>query len=321
MKKNIAVAAASHKLFLKKRQILEVLGLSVLILFSYNQKEVLEKTINDISQGNLTYILLSMIAYWTIPPLTALSYSLIITKTASLNRLALTQLAGAGPGRIIPGGLGGVSIFTAHLKKIGLNIREAVLTTATNNTFGVIGNMLLIALAILIDSSARKVGIDILTRSAWTAVIAVSAIILIWQWLVHIHRIKKFVRKTKYSFSKIVHHLGNDPTKIGLILLSSCLNTSTHVIILILAGKAVGLDISLTESLFAMSAGVFVGGVVPSPGGLGVVEAGIAGSLIVFGYDPALATSSAIIYRGSTYWQPLLPGVFSYLYLKSKSLI
>lgn len=321
MKKSSAVFSASHKIFLRKRALLELLGLVVLVIFCYNQRNVLGRTIEDLKQGNIKFLVLAFMAYWAIPPLTALSYHFIISKNLSLSRLALTQLAGAGPGRIIPGGLGGMSTFTAHLKKSGLNLREAILSTATNNIFGVIANSILIILAIVFDTEARETGLEILTRSVWTAVIALLAVILLWQWLAHIHRIKKFMQKTKSSAKKILKHLGNDPTKVFMILVVSSLNTLTHVTILILAGKAMGLDISITQALLAMSAGVFVGGVVPSPGGLGVVEAGIAGSLIVFGFEPAQATSTAIISRGSTYWQPLIPGIFSYLYLKKKSLL
>jgi hypothetical protein len=86
----------------------------------------------------------------------------------------------------------------------------------------------------------------------------------------------------------------------------------------ILAGKAISQDVPLTYATIALSAGVTIGGILPTPGGLGGVEAGIFSTLLALGYDAQSATTIAILYRSATYWQPLLPGTIAYFYLKSK---
>ena len=50
-----------------------------------------------------------------------------------------------------------------------------------------------------------------------------------------------------------------------------------------------------------------------TPGGLGFVEAGLAGLLTVAGVDGAHAVLATLIYRLAAYWLPLLAGPFAYV--------
>jgi uncharacterized membrane protein YbhN (UPF0104 family) len=50
-----------------------------------------------------------------------------------------------------------------------------------------------------------------------------------------------------------------------------------------------------------MSSGVALGSIVPTPGGLGGVEAGLIAAFVAFGYDPTLAASATVLFRLATY--------------------
>jgi putative heme transporter len=58
-----------------------------------------------------------------------------------------------------------------------------------------------------------------------------------------------------------------------------------------------------------------LGNLLPFPGGLGGVEAGMIGAFIGFGVAGGLAVAAVLTYRAFSYWLPLLPGVVSYLRL------
>jgi uncharacterized membrane protein YbhN (UPF0104 family) len=51
----------------------------------------------------------------------------------------------------------------------------------------------------------------------------------------------------------------------------------------------------------------------PVPGGIGVVEGGIAGALIAFGVEPGAALVGVLTYRALAFWLPMVPGAFAYL--------
>jgi uncharacterized membrane protein YbhN (UPF0104 family) len=54
----------------------------------------------------------------------------------------------------------------------------------------------------------------------------------------------------------------------------------------------------------------------PLPGGVGGVDGGMVGALIVFGVEPELALISVLAYRGFAFWLPIIPGAVAYLGLR-----
>jgi uncharacterized membrane protein YbhN (UPF0104 family) len=52
-----------------------------------------------------------------------------------------------------------------------------------------------------------------------------------------------------------------------------------------------------------------IGGVLPLPGGLGGIDGGLIGALIVYGVDPAGAAAAVLAYRVILFWIPLVMGV------------
>jgi uncharacterized protein (TIRG00374 family) len=54
----------------------------------------------------------------------------------------------------------------------------------------------------------------------------------------------------------------------------------------------------------------------PLPGGIGGVDAGMVGALLAFNVDPGLAVVAVLVYRGFAFWLPTLPGAVAYLQLR-----
>jgi uncharacterized membrane protein YbhN (UPF0104 family) len=58
-----------------------------------------------------------------------------------------------------------------------------------------------------------------------------------------------------------------------------------------------------------------LGNLIPLPGGVGGVEAGMIGALIGFGVAGGLAIVAVLAYRAFAFWLPLVPGTIAYLQL------
>jgi putative heme transporter len=58
-----------------------------------------------------------------------------------------------------------------------------------------------------------------------------------------------------------------------------------------------------------------LGNLIPLPGGVGGVEAGMIGALIGFGVTGGLAIVAVLAYRAFAFWLPLIPGTVAYLQL------
>jgi hypothetical protein len=77
---------------------------------------------------------------------------------------------------------------------------------------------------------------------------------------------------------------------------------------LVFAGEALGVQIDLALVLFIVPAST-VAGLTPTPGGLGGVEAAVAGLLVALSpLGPSTAAAVALLYRVASYWYVLLVG-------------
>lgn len=59
-----------------------------------------------------------------------------------------------------------------------------------------------------------------------------------------------------------------------------------------------------------------LGGALPLPGGLGGIDGGLIGTLVVFGVDAAQATAAVLLYRVIQFWVPLVMGAPAFVSLR-----
>jgi putative heme transporter len=57
-----------------------------------------------------------------------------------------------------------------------------------------------------------------------------------------------------------------------------------------------------------------LGSFIPTPGGVGVIEAGLSGALVASGVAPTSALAAVLVYRLITYVMPILFGAVLYLF-------
>lgn len=76
-------------------------------------------------------------------------------------------------------------------------------------------------------------------------------------------------------------------------------------------GRALGLPVSPTHMMIAYLAATVAVAMVPTPGGLGSVEAALIVTLVAAGGPVAVATAVVLAYRIITVWLPLLPGALT----------
>jgi uncharacterized membrane protein YbhN (UPF0104 family) len=59
-----------------------------------------------------------------------------------------------------------------------------------------------------------------------------------------------------------------------------------------------------------------LGGLLPIPGGLGGIDGGLIGTLIVYGVPAAATTAAVLVYRAILFWLPLLLGTVAFILLR-----
>jgi uncharacterized protein (TIRG00374 family) len=71
---------------------------------------------------------------------------------------------------------------------------------------------------------------------------------------------------------------------------------------------AFGGSITFASLAVVFLVGAAAGSVVPTPGGLGAVEAALSAGLAAAGLPGDTAVSAVLLYRVTTFWLPVIPG-------------
>jgi uncharacterized membrane protein YbhN (UPF0104 family) len=83
--------------------------------------------------------------------------------------------------------------------------------------------------------------------------------------------------------------------------------------------RAVGQPPSVAVVVLAYSIG-YAANSLPIPGGIGVLDAGLTGALVLYGVSPVHAAAAVIVYHAIAFWVPGLGGVLAYLHLRPRLL-
>jgi uncharacterized membrane protein YbhN (UPF0104 family) len=68
--------------------------------------------------------------------------------------------------------------------------------------------------------------------------------------------------------------------------------------------------------ILALSVAYFIGyltTLIPMPAGLGVLDSGLAGALVLYGFSPAASVGAVLVYHGISVWIPGLGGLLAWL--------
>ena len=81
--------------------------------------------------------------------------------------------------------------------------------------------------------------------------------------------------------------------------------------------RAFGQAPSLAVVVLAYSIG-YAANSLPVPGGIGVLDAGLTGALVLYGVSPVPAAAAVIVYHAVAFWVPGLGGLVAYLRLRPR---
>lgn len=237
----------------------------------------------------------------------AITYKLLSTKKIPFMPLFLVQISSGLVNRLLPAGLGGLGINMLFFKKSGYGLPDATAIVSINNALGLIGNLLLLlAVGLFFPVTLTPMAFPVIPWQIPAAVIL--SVVLIGIYLVRHHAAAQNLRVSLHKMVLYVARAAHRPGHLLGALLSSTTLTGLHAIAMFFVLQSVDAGAAWPVALIAISAGAFAGAALPTPGGLGGAEAGIVAALVAFSLPLPVAVATALIYRGITYWLPLLPG-------------
>ncbi len=238
-----------------------------------------------------------------------------------LSRLYVLQLAQSYVALTIPGAAARIAMNVRFFQRHGLGPGSALTIGALDSFAGFLSQLVLVGLVLIFSAASLDVEFDTATSSGLVrllVIVVAAALVAIGVVLV----VPRFRRPLLERVGQLwddarsaLEGLGS-PRRLGLLFGG---NMANEVLLAVSLGAfAIAMDapiglpelllINITVSLFA--------GIVPIPGGVGVVEGALIFGLARAGVPEEAAFAVAIMYRAATYYLPPIWGWFAFRWLE-----
>lgn len=304
-------------------QILGVVGTGVLVLFVLTLASNWSDISEALSEADWSriplLIVLAMLPYMT----GALSLMGSVIRSLPLMRTTLVMFAQSFLNRFTPMNAGGMAMRVRYLQKGGTDVAVAAAAVGlTSAASGVAQGVMIVLFAVWAGTSPGGTfslpDIDhgpliiLLIAAMFAAVWFVPSLrALARRWLLPLKE------KLFHEAGELIHR----PDKLGLLFGGAVLGKLLNILAFVVSCRALGITIGFPELGALYMFGNTVGSAVPTPGGVGGVEAALTAALTGAGVDSATAAAAVLVFRLATYWLPILPGWICLTYARRLDLV
>jgi len=247
------------------------------------------------------------------------TYHFLAFRRLRYRRTLLVQLAAMFINRLLPAGIGALGANYLYLRGQKHSAAQAVTVVGTNNLLGLTGHWLVVAATLALFPADAKlntgriaIAADVLLK---IAVVSLTAV-LIAGLVFGRKKVAKAFRDVKTQLANYRHR----PFHLAAAQCTSILLTLCNVLCLVACLYALGIHLPFAAVLVVFTFGVSAGAAVPTPGGLGGFEAGLAAGFIAYGIDSGPALAAALLYRLVSYWLPLAAGLVAFIVCQKRGL-
>jgi len=286
--------------------------------------------LTQLAQVNVGQVLASSQWEWALAvvgftALTITGASLVITGavTARLSfvRTYLTQLAVAFSGLVAPSAIGNIALNMRYLQRAGVDPAVAGGSVGLAQLAQFSSYFVLLLLSSVLAGTGPQASFTPPLPAVMGLIAAVTLLLL--AFAVPAGRrliIGRFLPLVRRVVPRVVA-IFQDPRKVVTLFSGALLLDMSFVAALTCSTRAFGATPSIPAVAVVYFAGAIIGSAVPTPGGLGGVEAALSAGLVAVGLTPGIAVSSVLLFRLCTYWLPIPFGWASLNYLQRVSAI
>lgn len=227
-------------------------------------------------------------------------------------RLLATQFAAGSANHLLPTGLGAGAVNLRFMTVCGVPLARSSAALALYLLAESVGRLSLLAALLLAFPDALRVGTlvpdggvePVLSVAGAVLAVALAALVLVRRVRTPVFG---FVR-TALGEARSVH---TRPARALALWGGSLAFPALQAAGLVAVGRALGLPVPPAHMALAYLAATVAVALVPTPGGLGSVEAALIVALVAAGGPVAVATAVVLAYRIITVWVPLVPGALT----------
>ncbi|MGW7237857.1 lysylphosphatidylglycerol synthase domain-containing protein [Streptomyces sp. NPDC054804] len=218
-------------------------------------------------------------------------------------RLVAAQFAASAANHLLPAGLGAGAVNLRFLMRCGLPAGRGASALAVKAAAGAVVRLVLIAVL-----APACPGLLRIPHVSVAAILAVTAAAVLLAVLVRA-RVWARCRGAVTAVAADLRALHTRPARAAALWGGSLAFAGLHALVLIAVTRAVELSLSPARVALLYLAASGAAALLPTPGGLGSLDAALALALTASGTPAAAAASAVLGYRLLTMWLPLLPGL------------
>jgi uncharacterized membrane protein YbhN (UPF0104 family) len=221
--------------------------------------------------------------------------------------LVLAQLAGSFVTLVTPAAVGGAALNIRYLQRRKIPAAVAAASVGLSQVMAfVLHFLLLVVFAAITGSQAHS-----LQPPTWVYFV-IAALIIIVLTVVAIPAGRRLLRaRLAPVLGQVVPRLlavMQRPRKLAEGIGGALLLTAAYILCLDACIRALGGSVSLAGTAVVYLTGAALGSAVPTPGGLGAVEAALSAGLTAAGLPGATSVSAVLLFRTITFWLPVPVG-------------
>lgn len=230
-------------------------------------------------------------------------------------RLLAAQFASSAANHVLPAGVGGNAVNLRFLVRRGLTPTCALAALAVRAATAVAGRVALLLIVLAIFPDALHIRRVVSGRPALPdhplllAIGGAAALAGGFLLLRYARRLGARLREFAVSVAHDVRAVHGSPARIAALWGGSLAFPAMHAAVVVAVVRAVHAPVPMSGVVVAYLCASTATGWVPTPAGLGSLDAALALALVTAGASPVTATSAVLGYRLLTAWLPLVPGI------------
>jgi uncharacterized membrane protein YbhN (UPF0104 family)/tRNA A-37 threonylcarbamoyl transferase component Bud32 len=243
------------------------------------------------------------------------SLSGFVLERLNLFRTFLTQIAGSFVTLVTPAAVGGVALNLRFLRKSGVGPADSAASVGVSQVFAFALHLLLLITFAAITGTSHENSLrpSALVYLALAALVAAALVVLAFP------AGRRLVRsRLAPALGQVIPRLldvAQRPAKLAEGIGGALLLTTAYILCLDASVRALGGSLPLASVAVVYLTGNAIGSIVPTPGGLGAVEAALSAGLTAAGLPGTTAVSAVLLFRTLTFWLPVPIGWLSMNYL------
>ncbi|MFF9040306.1 YbhN family protein [Streptomyces sp. NPDC014892] len=294
------------------RRILCLLPLALVLVVAVRHRSVLAEGFAHLATARWPWLVAAVGVTCLTWVAAAVTRQGALVERLPVRRLLATQFAAGAANHLLPTGLGASAVNLRFMMVCGVSAARSSAALALYLLAESVARVGLLLALLVAFPRALRLGPLLPAGTSTPLLVAVVAVVCGAVAAVFLVRrlrsaVFGFVR-TALGEARAVHAR---PTRVLALWGGSLAFPALQAGVLVTVGLALGLDVPVTHMALAYLAATVAVALVPTPGGLGSVEAALVVALVAAGGSTAVATAVVLAFRVVTVWLPLLPGALT----------